>query len=138
MRQRDDGKHESLTMGPTLTTIIEECWEAPIQLQIAGMLTQSVYTASIVTNIDALLDFVPIQSMVRHPNGEISRVVRRGCVRTAKNPQTKHNSNAKLKLIFVFLTFLQTSYQSQNARSGDIASIPRKETDVGNSKSALG
>ena len=38
-------------------------------------------TNHIVTNIDEFLDFVPIQSVVRNPNGEASRVVGRGCVR---------------------------------------------------------
>ena len=38
-------------------------------------------TDHIVTKIDAFLDFVPIQSVVRHPNGEASRVVKSDCVR---------------------------------------------------------
>ena len=38
-------------------------------------------TDHIVTNIDAFLDFVPIQSVVRNLNGEASRVVGRGSVR---------------------------------------------------------
>ena len=38
-------------------------------------------TDHIVTNFDAFLDFVPIQSVVRNPNGEASRVKGRGCLR---------------------------------------------------------
>ena len=51
------------------------------QWKTAGMLVDSGCTDHIVTNIDAFLDFVPIQSVVRSPNGEASRVVGRGCVR---------------------------------------------------------
>ena len=38
-------------------------------------------TDDIVTNIDAFLDFVPIQSVVKNPNGEVFRVAGRGCLR---------------------------------------------------------
>ena len=68
-------------MGPTLATPDEECWAALTQWKAAGMLVDSGCTDHIVTNIDAFLDFVPIQSVVRNPNGEASRVVGRGCVR---------------------------------------------------------
>ena len=80
-RQRDRGKHESVAMGPTLATPDEECWAALTQWKTAGMLVDSGCTDHIVTNIDAFLDFVPIQSRVRNHNGEASRVVDRGCVR---------------------------------------------------------
>ena len=80
-RQRDGGKHESVAMGPTLATPDEECWAALTQWKTACMLVDSGSTDQIVTNIDAFLDFVPIQSVVRKPNGEASRVVGRGCVR---------------------------------------------------------
>ena len=51
---------------------------------------------SIVTNIDAFLDFVPIQSVVRNPNGEASRVVGRGCVRISI-PSNKGELQCELK-----------------------------------------
>ena len=126
-RQRDGGKHESVAMGPILATPDEECWAALTQWKTAGMLVDSGCTDHIVTNIDAFLDFVPIQSVVRYPNGEASRVVGRGCVRISI-PQTKGNSNANSKMFCVCRTILQTSYQSQDARSGDIASLSREET----------
>ena len=80
-RQRDGGKNESVAMGPTLATPDEECWAALTQWKTTGMLVDSGCTDHIVTNIDAFLDFVPTQSVVRNPNGEASRVVGRGCVR---------------------------------------------------------
>ena len=61
-RQRDGGKHESVAMGPTLATPDEECWAALTQWKTAGMLVDSGCTDHIVTNIDAFLDLVPIQS----------------------------------------------------------------------------
>ena len=62
-------------MGPTLATPDKECWAALTQWKTAGMLVDSGCTDHIVANIDAFLDFVPIQSVFRNPNGESSRVV---------------------------------------------------------------
>ena len=84
-------------------------------------------TDHIVTSIDAFMDFVPIQSVVRNPNEEASRVVGRGCVRISI-PSNKGEFNANSKIFCVCRTILQTSYQSQDARSGDIASLSREET----------
>ena len=95
-RQRDGGKHESVAMGPTLATPDEECWAALTQWKTAGMLVDSGCTDHIVTNIDAFLDFVPIQSVVRNPNGEASRVVGRGCVRISI-PSNKGEFQCELK-----------------------------------------
>ena len=78
--QRDGDKHESMAMGSTLASPDEEYWATLTQWKRAGMLVDSD-TDHIVTNIDAFLDFVPIQSVVRNPNGEASRVMGRGCVR---------------------------------------------------------
>ena len=75
MRQRDGGKQESGAIGPTLASPDEEYWAALTQWKTAGMLVDSGCTDHIVTNIDAFLDFVPIQSVVTNPNGEASRVV---------------------------------------------------------------
>ena len=80
-RQRDRGKHESRAMGPTLASPDEEYGAALTQWKTAGMLVDSGCTDHIVTNIDEFLDFVPIQSVVKNPNGEASRVAGRGCVR---------------------------------------------------------
>ena len=60
------------------------------------MLVDSGCTDHIVTNIDAFLDFVPIQSMVKNPNGEASRVVGRGCVRISI-PSNKGEFQCELK-----------------------------------------
>ena len=95
-RQRDGGKHGSVAMGPTLATPDEECWAALTQRKTAGMLVDSGCTDHIVTNIDAFLDFVPIQSVVRNPNGEASRVVGRGCVRISI-PSNKGEFQCELK-----------------------------------------
>ena len=53
-------------------------------------------TDHIVTNIDAFLDFVSIQSVVRNPNGEASRVVGRGFVRISI-PSNKGEFQCELK-----------------------------------------
>ena len=114
-------------MGPTMATPVEECWAALTQWKTAGMLVDSGCTDHIVTNIDAFLDFVLIQSVVRNPNGEASRVVGRGCLRISI-PSNKGEFQCELKNVCVCRTILQTSYQSQDARSGDIVSILRKKT----------
>ena len=69
-RQGDGGKHESVAMGPTLASPDGEYWAALTQWKTAGMLVDSGCTDHIVTDIDALLDFVPIQLVVRNPNGD--------------------------------------------------------------------
>ena len=97
-RQRDGGKHESVAMGPTLATPGEECWAALTQWKTVGTLVDSGCTDHIVTNIDAFLDFVPIQSVVRNPNGEASRVVGRGCVRISI-PSNKGEFQCELKKV---------------------------------------
>ena len=74
-RQRNGGKQKSVAMGPTLASPDEEHWAALTQWKTAGMLVDSGCANHIVTNIDAFLDFVPIQSVVRNPNGEASRVL---------------------------------------------------------------
>ena len=71
-RKRDVGKQESVAMDPTLYSADEEKWAALTQWKTAGMLVDSGCTDHIVTNIDAFLDCVPIQSVVRNCNGEAS------------------------------------------------------------------
>ena len=95
-RQRDGGKNGSVATGPTLATADEECWAALTQRKTAGMVVDSGCTHQIVTNVDAFLDFVPIQSMVRNPNGETSRVVGSGCVRISV-PSNKGEFQCELK-----------------------------------------
>ena len=84
-------------MGLTLASSDEEYSAALTQWKTAGMLVDSVYTDLIVTNIDAFLDFVPIQSVVRNPTGEASRVVGRGCVRVSI-PSNKGEIQCELKI----------------------------------------
>ena len=117
-RQRDGGKHESLEMGPTMASPDKEYWAAVTQWKTAGTLVDIGCTYHKVTNIDAFLDFVPIQSVVRNPNGEASRVVGRGCVRISI-PSNK--GEFQCEMFCECRTTLQTSYQSQDARSGEIA-----------------
>ena len=74
-RHRDGGKHQPAAMGPTLASPDDEYWAALTQWKTAGMLVDSGCTDHILTNIDVFLDFVPIQSVVRNPNVEASRVV---------------------------------------------------------------
>ena len=95
-RQRDRGKHESETMGPTLASPDEEYWAALTQWKTAVMLVNSGCTDLIVTNIDAFLDFVPVQSVVINPNGEASRVVDGDCVRISI-PSNKWDFQCELK-----------------------------------------
>ena len=92
----DGGKQESVAMGPTLASPDGEYWAALTQWKTAGMLVDSGCTDNIVTNILAFLDFVPIQSVVRNPNGEASRVVGRGCVRISI-PSNKGEFQCELK-----------------------------------------
>ena len=66
------------------------------QWKTAGMLVDSGCTDHIVTNINEFLDFVSIQSVVRNPNGEASRVVGRGCVRISI-PSNKGEFQCELK-----------------------------------------
>ena len=137
-RQKDGSKHESWAMEPTLASPDEEYWAAFNQWETAGMLVDSVCTDHIVTNIGVFLDFVLIQSVVINLNGEacVRKVVGRGCVRISI-PSNKGQFQCKLKRFFVCLIILQTSYQTQYARSGEIASLLRKkqlhETPEGNS-----
>ena len=118
-RQRNGGKHWA--MGPTLASPDEEYWAALTHWKTAGMLVNSGCTDHIVTNINAFLGLVSIQSVVRIPNGEASRVVGRGCVRI-RIPQTNGNSN-----VLSVPDYSSNLKQSQDARSGDIASDMRKE-----------
>ena len=85
-------------MDLTLASPDEEYWAALTQWKTAGMMVDSGCTDHIVTNIDALLDFVPIQSVVRNPNGEASRVVGRGCVRIS-TPSNKGEFQCELKYV---------------------------------------
>ena len=96
MRQKDGGKHESVAMVPTMATPDEEYWAALTQWKTAGMLVDSGCTDHIVTYIDAFLDLVPIQPVVRNPDGEASRVVDRGCVRISI-PSNKDKFQCKFK-----------------------------------------
>ena len=95
-RQKDGGKHDSVAMGPTLATPDKKYWAALTQWKTAGVLVDSGCTDHIVTNIDALLDLVSIQSVVRKPNGEASRVVGRGCERISI-PSNKGEFQCELK-----------------------------------------
>ena len=83
-------------MGPTLASPDEEYWAALTQWKIAGMLVDSGCTDHIVTNIDAILDLEPNQSVVKNPDGEASRVVGRGCVRISI-PSNKGEFQCELK-----------------------------------------
>ena len=71
-------------MGPTFASPDEEHWATLTQWKTEGMLGDSGCTHHIVTNINAFLEFVPIQSVVRNLNGEASGdfpTEGRGCVR---------------------------------------------------------
>ena len=83
-------------MGPTLASPEEEYWSALTQWKTSGMLVDSGCTDHLVTNIDSFLDLVSIQSVVRNPNGEASRVVGRGCVRISI-PSNKGEFQCELK-----------------------------------------
>ena len=85
-------------MGPTLASTNEESWAALTQWKTAGMLVDSGCTNHIVTDIDEFLDFVPIQTVVRNPNGEASRVAGRECVRISI-PSNKWEFQCELKIV---------------------------------------
>ena len=63
------------------------------------MLVDSGCADHIVTNIDAFLDFVPIQSVVRNTNEEASRMVGRGCV-SISIPSDKGEIQFETKNVF--------------------------------------
>ena len=98
-RQRDGSKHEPVAMGPTLASPDEEYWAALTQWKTVGLLIDRGLTDQIVTNIDAFLDFVTIQSVVRNPIGEASRLVGRSCVRISI-PSNKGKLRCELKNVF--------------------------------------
>ena len=121
-----------MTSGPTLASPDEGYWAIPYPVfsyavEDSNMLVDSCCTDHIATNIDAFLDFVPIQSKVRNPNGDVSRVGSRGCA-TIDNEHTLKQRGTPMRTqnCGVCLTILQTSYQSQDTRCGDIASLSRK------------
>ena len=128
-RQRDGGKQESVAIEPTLASPGEEYWAALTQWKTAGMLVDSGCTNHIVLNIDAFLDFVLFQSVIRNTNREASRVVGRCCVRISM-PSNKGEFQCEFKNFLCVPDILQTSYQSQDAGSGDIASQSTKKVIV--------
>ena len=111
-------------MGPTFATQDQEYWAALTQWKTAGLLVDSCCTDHIVMNIDAFLDFVPIQSVVRNRIGEASRVVGRGCV-TVSIPSNKGEFQCELKIVRVpgYSNLLSVS----RCTEWDIASLSRKE-----------
>ena len=113
-------------MGSTLASPDEEYWAALTQWKTAGILVDSGCTDHIVTNIDAFLDFVPIKSVVRNPNGLDSRVVGKGCVSICI-PSNKGEFQCELKNVLSMPDCSSTSYQSQDARNGDIVSLSRNK-----------
>ena len=125
-RQKYGGKHESVAMGPTLAAPDEEYWAALTQWKTASMLVDSGCTDHIVTNIDAFLDFVPIQSVVRYPNREASRVVGKGVVRISI-PSNKGEIQCKLKNAFCVPKYSSNLLAVQDALSGGIAPLLTKK-----------
>ena len=81
-------------------------------------------TDHIVTNIHMILDFVPIQSVFKHPNGVVSR----DCVRIAI-PSNNEEFLCDIKKILCVPDYssTQTPYQSQDALSEFIVSLSRKK-----------
>ena len=97
-RQGVGGKHASVAIGPTLATTEEKYWAARVQWKPLGTLVDSGCTDYIVTNIAPFLDFLPIQSVVRNPNGDDSGVVGRGWVRISI-PSSKRKFQSDLKTL---------------------------------------
>ena len=62
-------------VGLTLATPDEHKWAALTQSKMEGMLVDSHCTNHIEANINAFLDFVPIESVVLNPKGQIFKVV---------------------------------------------------------------
>ena len=71
-RQRNGSKHESMAMCPALASPDEEYRAALSQWKTTGLLWDSGCTEHIVTNMDASLDFMPNQSVIKNKNGEAS------------------------------------------------------------------
>ena len=96
-------------MGPTLASPYEEYWAAVTHWKTAGMLVDSGCTDHIVTNIDAFPGFMPIQSVVRNPNGEAYRGGGQRLCEDQHNLKQKGNSNANSKIFFVCQTTFKTT-----------------------------
>ena len=76
-RQRDGGKHESVAMRPTLARADEKYRATATQSKTAEILFDNGCRDRIMTNIEAFLNFVLNQSVVRNANREVER----GCMR---------------------------------------------------------
>ena len=83
-------------MGRRLNTFDGEYLAALTQKKTAGMLVDTGCIDDIETNINAFLDFLPIQSVVRNLNGDACRVVGRSCVRISIH-SIKKEFQSKLK-----------------------------------------
>ena len=116
-RQIDGGKHESVATGPTMASSDEKYWASLTQWKTSDMLVDNGCTDHTVKNIDAFLDFVPIQSLVRNPNEEVSRVVGRGCVRISI-PSNKGEFQCELKNVLCAPDY--SSKLLSVSRSGDM------------------
>ena len=117
--------NESVAIAPTLATPDDEYWAALRRWRTADMLVESACTDYTVTNIDAFLDFVSFQSVVRNPNGEASRVLGRGCVRISIS-SSKGEFKCELQMRNVLC---EADYSSNlfSVSSGGIAIFSRKE-----------
>ena len=123
-----DKEMESVAMGPILATPYEELWAALTKWKTADMLVESGGKDNIVTNIDAFLDFLLIQQRSELELKDFYTGEQRLC--DDQNFQREENSNANSRNYFVCLITPQTPYQSQDARSGVIASLSRTETQA--------
>ena len=133
-RQWDEGKHESVAMGSTLASPDEEYWAALTPWKTAGMLVDIGCTDHIVTNIDAFLDIGPIQSVVRNPNAEASRVVGRGCVRISI-PSNKGEFQCELKNVLCVPDYSSNLLSVSRCTEWWHSFAFKKKIDAWNSKS---
>ena len=83
-------------MGQTSAAPEDYYWAIFIQWKTAGTLVDSGCTDHIVLNLEAFLDFVPFQLVVRNPNGDAFLVLGRCCVRISI-PSYKGEFHCELK-----------------------------------------
>ena len=110
-RQINGGKDESVAIGSNIVYTIWGTLGSSYTVEDSSHASGHGCTNHIVTNFDALLDYVPIKSVVRNPIGKASRVVDRGYMKISI-PSNKRNFNANSRKFSVCLTIPKTSYQS--------------------------
>ena len=104
-RETNGGKHESVAMGPTLSTPDEEYWAALTLWNTAGMLVYIGCTDNTVTISDALPDAWPFTQFSKTPTERLPDWSGEAVLESANIPK-KGNNNANARMFSVCLNIL--------------------------------